>query len=199
MRSIIANQGAPVITDVTLPADISLAANPAGLQVGDVIIISDCEKADVVQITALNVVAGSTLLTPNGGTNAYEAARAQVFPLTATTFFIQQDSAGRNGLYRSLAGGAAQEMIQGVERMQMLYGIDSDADGSANRYLPADIVPNMDQVVGVRLSLLVRTLSDGVALNQQTYSFNGGSATAPDRRNYLVVTSTIMLRNRLRT
>ena len=57
--------------------------------------------------------------------------------------------------------------------MQILYGEDTDADGTANRYLLVNTVGNMANVVSIRIRLLVRTIDDNLAAQTLLYSFNG--------------------------
>lgn len=97
------------------------------------------------------------------------------------------------------------DIVEGVENMQILYGVDSDAtlDGVANYYVPGTAAnfPNAAawaRVVSVRVSLLLRTLDDNVASQPLAYSFNGTDFPPPgDRRIRRVFTSTIALRNRI--
>ena len=60
-------------------------------------------------------------------------------------------------LYRRVNGGSSQEMIEGVEHMQLLFGIPS---GKNTRYAPArDIHPDWDQVTSVRVALLIQSFA----------------------------------------
>ena len=96
------------------------------------------------------------------------------------------------------AAGAAVELVEGVENMQILYGEDTDADGNPNCYVTAASVVTWTNVVSVRLSLLMRTAENNLTSSAQSYSFNGATSNAPDRRLRRVFTTTIGLRNRLR-
>ena len=49
-----------------------------------------------------------------------------------------------------------EELVTGVEQLQVLYGVDSDGDGIANQYQNADGVADWNQVAAVRFWLLVR-------------------------------------------
>lgn len=52
----------------------------------------------------------------------------------------------------------AEELIENVENMQIVYGEDTDADGTVNRYVPASTVGiDMANVLSVRISLLIRS------------------------------------------
>lgn len=109
-------------------------------------------------------------------------------------------------LYRNTNGVGAVALIEGIEDMQILYGEDTDADGTPNHYVDADggdgvgpNVVNMANVVSVRISLLVHSLSDRLTSQPLGYYFNGIVTTPPttDRRLRRVFTSTIGIRNRV--
>lgn len=93
----------------------------------------------------------------------------------------------------------AEELLIGVENMQVKYGVDTDAlfDGEANRYLDADDITGVgtlewDRVVSVRLSLLMRSLSP-VWGSDTEFDFEG--ITYDDRLLRQKVNSTVQLRN----
>ncbi len=94
-------------------------------------------------------------------------------------------------------------LIEGIENIQILYGVDTDvidtADyGTPNYYVAAETVGlDMDRVVSVRISLLVHSIDNGLTSALSPYVFNGVSTTPTDRRLRRVFTSTIVLRNRL--
>jgi len=97
-----------------------------------------------------------------------------------------------------------QELIEGIEEMQILYGVDTTGDDHPNQYMTADLIStdfsvpiNWDEVMSVRLMLLVRSLSAFVVEAPQFITYNGATYTAPDRRLYQVFTTTIALRNRV--
>jgi type IV pilus assembly protein PilW len=98
-----------------------------------------------------------------------------------------------------------QPVIEGVENMQILYGEDTDHDVNrvANRYVPANFAGppaplNMNNVVSIRISLLLQTLDDNLTAVPQSYSYNGAVIpAAPDLRLRRVYTTTITLRNQL--
>ena len=81
--------------------------------------------------------------------------------------------------------------------MQILYGEDTDADGVANYYVDSSSVTDLDAVVSVRVSLLLRSFEDNVTSASQTYSYNNATTPAGDRRLRRVFTSTVMIRNRI--
>jgi type IV pilus assembly protein PilW len=102
------------------------------------------------------------------------------------------------GTVGGLAVNADVELVTGVENMQILYGEDTDGDGTANRYLVQSSVANVDNVVSVRIALLLRTrnpVASGV--DTKVYSLLGTNVgPMNDQRTRRMYTATIALRNR---
>ena len=79
-------------------------------------------------------------------------------------------------LFVSENGGTPQPLVEGVEVMQVLYGVDTDStpDGVANHYVAADDVTDVDGttetvfdgVVSVRLALVVRSINPLSGVNK---------------------------------
>ncbi|POZ50863.1 PilW family protein [Methylovulum psychrotolerans] len=93
------------------------------------------------------------------------------------------------------------ELIEGVNNMQILYGEDTDPptnrDYSPNYYVPYGLVQNMSNVVSIRVSLLLSSLSN-VATQPVGYVYQGVTVSDPgDFKLYRVFTTTIALRNRI--
>ena len=118
--------------------------------------------------------------------------------LQTVSYSVQQSAIGDNQptLIRSEFGND-EELVEGVEDMQILYGLDSDGDQFPNQYFDADNVPDWGDVVAIRIMLLLRSLDDFVTEDPQTYAFNGAQVTPNDRRIRQVFTTTIALRNRI--
>jgi len=90
-------------------------------------------------------------------------------------------------------------LADGVENMQILYGVDSDGDLSADVYQnAAGVAANeWDNIVSVRVAMLFRTLT-GVhgAQQQQTFTLLDDGANAfPDQLRRQMFVITISLRN----
>src|SRR5690606_22083074 len=93
----------------------------------------------------------------------------------------------------------AQELAEGVENLQLLYGEDLDGDASPDDFRNASAVTSWDNVVALRVALLVASLRGRLAesdprtfalLDETVGPFNDG-------RLRRVVTTTIALRNRV--
>ncbi len=169
-------------------------ATPAGndLQRFEIILVSDCTKADISQISNATPASGSVVVNTGVGApgNASKPPQyppgSSIYHVRKVTYSIQSGASGQPSLFRS-EDGVDQEVVEGVEDMQILYGEDTDADGTANRYVPAGTAGLiLENVVSVRLALTLRTLEDNVALT----TANG------DRRIRNTFSTTIVLRNR---
>jgi len=150
--------------------------NVTGLAVGDVLLITDCRNQQGAGLTgdafrATNVVAANGTVThaAAGGANinppqlsaAY--ANGTVMRVRQISYRVASGFGGVDTLQRSVDGGPWQDLSPDVHTMQIVYGEDTDADGVANRYLPADLVGNFANVVAVRVQLIVRGGAANVA------------------------------------
>lgn len=91
-----------------------------------------------------------------------------------------------------------QPIVENVENIQILYGLPPPTNLGFLSYIPASNVgSNWDQVVSIRVSLLLRTAENNLIDSPQPYTFNGTTITpsAGDRRLRRVFTTTINLRN----
>lgn len=130
-----------------------------------------------------------------------DIANYRLLPLIGHFYHIRDNPAGQPSLYRETlqADGSteAQELVEGVEDMQVRYGEDTSQvsvaecpdDGcSVDAYVDADDVTNWNRVVAVRVTLTLRTTEDNLATED---------TAAGDRRIRKTFTTTIAVRNRL--
>ncbi len=208
----------PYSDSAQLFADPSLVYS--AVAVGDVAMVTDCKKGTVFQITNLqaaggkvNVVHSQASYTPGNSqsllTQSY-GEDAELAAFVTESFYIKDNpTTGVPGLYHSFlttSGGntailSEQELVEGVEDMQILYGEDTNGDDTANRYVSADNVGDMSKVVSVRISVLTRSHSAHITTGNQTYTYPSWAAattTASDRRLRHAFTTTITLRNRVK-
>jgi type IV pilus assembly protein PilW len=171
-------------------------ATPAGndLKQFEIIVVSDCTKADISQISNATPGSGSVVVNTGVGVpgNATKPPQyppgSTIYHVRKLTYSIQNDASGQPGLFLN-EDGVDQEVVEGVEDMQIVYGEDTDGDGTANRYVPAGTAGlNMENVVSVRVALTLRTLEDNVAL----------TSASGDRRIRNTFDTTVVLRNRAR-
>jgi type IV pilus assembly protein PilW len=164
-------------------------------------IVSNCSAAAVFQVSAL---VGSVISHATGGSCAPGNLTAdltkptkkddQVYPINTISYYVRSTpiktdraaitSDDRLSLYRKTGSNDAQEIVEGIETIQILYGEDTDSDGTPNYYVTANNVADMNKVVSIRINLTARTL-------ENTLTTTGDGRI---RRNF---TSTIAVRNRL--
>ena len=94
------------------------------------------------------------------------------------------------------------ELVEGVDRLEVLYGIDTAGDSrSANQYVSADRVTNWNRVRSIRVAVLANSVDQlnrtsevppYVLLDAAKYEVNGG---AGDGRARQIFTTTIQLKN----
>ncbi|MDT8377019.1 MAG: PilW family protein [Mariprofundaceae bacterium] len=203
----------PIGSGVNLTADMANTSDTLSVPAGSPFVANDwmmavscAGNADVFEKTN---AAGTTIAHTASGLNSsaslgsvYEA-NAVVVKVAPTSFFIRDSSAIANtrALWLKEGDDAAQALIEGVDGMQVLYGVTSNTDTSANQYLTAaqvDAGALWGRVVNVRISLLVATLNPTVKTPESTvYSLLGENyGPFSDLRQRRVFTTTITLRNR---
>ncbi|MCX8004345.1 MAG: PilW family protein [Burkholderiaceae bacterium] len=206
---------------------VTIEHNAMGLKNGDVVLLADCQRALLFRVTNNPATTGvghhpTDLYYAENGAGAggadgnlavisgpvaseafREDARAQAMRLVETVYFVGTNAAGRPALYRAV-GGAAEELVDGIEDLEILYGVDTDSDGIANAYQRADAVADWSRVVAARVSVLAVGTDPNVATAPQTFALRDTNAdgivdaqTAPDRRLRQVFTTTVALRNRM--
>jgi type IV pilus assembly protein PilW len=215
-------------------ADIPVDRDPnsALLAPGTTAIISDCNNAAVFAVTGFGP-AGSTATISHAGGGAGPAVNANDFlvpqshsfaigsivqPVQTVVYYIASCQAPLDGvickavtppaLWQIVGGSTPQELIQGVEAMQLRYGVDSTNNPNmlADQYLTADAVQAGNwwgNVVSVNLAVLVRSVDEyGTEKDKKVYQLLGGAGAGGanfgpfnDRRNRSVFTTTITLRN----
>ena len=189
-----------------------------GLEQDDLVLISDCESADIFQVTNPDPDTSGTVAhdigagTPGNfnvtnpgcpGASAHclskiYGADASVHSMQEVAYTVGVSASGEPALFRD-----GQEFLIGVEDLQILYGEDTDAAGAAgtgvaNYYVPANQVADMTNVISIRLALVVRSNDANLTGDaRQDYVVLGQNRTAPDARLRQVYTSTVAVRNRL--
>lgn len=202
----------------------TLERPPMNLQVGSIVVVCDAQQTAMFQVTA---VAGTNVFSTVGaGTPGNSAAithqylvGAKIVEYVPTAFYVGVGNAGgiSRSLYRfrlQVAAGTptmvSEELVEGIENMQIHYGMDTNNDGAVDDadYLDALGVTNWGQVLAVRANLLLSSLENNLNTANQWVMFPpgdigsanlvGNGFTATDRRLYQVFSTTVGIRNRLR-
>ncbi len=195
--------------------------NTAEVEIGEILVLTDCQKASVFQVTNVTPTGGGGSLdvvhsnsgtvtpgnaTPTWGPEQSYGRDSQLMRLQTFVFYIGQGASGRPALFqeRLVSNGAAaalqsEELIEGVENMQIVYGVDIDADRQVDRYVTANAVTDWTQVVSARIALLLRSVDESTAdLDTQTQTLFGTIVDpVDDRRLRNVFATTVTVRNRV--
>lgn len=213
----------------------------SGFVTGHLAMLADCSSSAIFGVSA-----AGTVFTPNAanfsgaGVSVVQTASfgsdARLFDFTAdfvtVTYFLQlnanADASGglASSLMRSVNGAAAQEIVQGVERMTFRYGIE-DANGATQFLTAAQIEGNTPAlscppppqgytvalpepgclwraVKSIEVYLLVNSINDVASNNVDTtyrYTFDNGDAAqqAPAPMPVTGLASGRMMRREFRT
>ena len=193
-------------------------SEPHDLVEGDIVMVSNCRGADIIQVSNINASNG-TLVHNTGagiepgnynpdnctGGNAHclsqtYGADSSMFRFRAVTYSIAVGESGEPALWRSQNGVDA-ELVEGIGQMQLLYGIDTTDDDFPNQYMTStELIASANDwydVMSIRLMLLVRSAALQVVEAPQVITYNGATTTAADYRLRQVFSTTIALRNRI--
>lgn len=179
---------------------------------------SGCSVADLFQRTnaanAATVNRAPALGNPPGNANpstvnwsaGIAAGNASIYTLESDLYFIRNNGDQVPSLFRTRLGpaGVTQELISGVENMQVLYGISTAAPNDVvDAYVTAANVADFNNVRAVRIALLMRSVVEANDQNPPNIYQLAGTQVTPsddqgDRFLRLVTTITVGLRNQLR-
>jgi type IV pilus assembly protein PilW len=193
---------------------------------GDIVLLTNCWTSDIFEVSGVSVTGNTSTLTHTtttpasspGNTNVntcatghclhgsvnpalesdYTANNSTIYKLQNVIYSIQDSASGSGepALWRS-ENNVNEELIEGVEDMVVMYGVDTTNDGLPNQYLPSDSALTPSQTVtSIRVWLVVRSENNNVLDSPQTYVVNGQSITSQDRRLRQVFSTTVDLRNR---
>lgn len=168
----------------------------SGFVAGDLVIATDQDRASVFQaMTVDTTTAGQTDLTiavgasPAPGNAAILGnsfgTDAQVGKLESLIYFVSMGNNGRTALFegrlrRSISSPSSlafdtKELISDVENMQIVYGIDTDADENIDNYGAANTITANNQwsmVRNVGVTLLLSSSGDQVSPDANSYSYS---------------------------
>ncbi|MGV0035218.1 MAG: PilW family protein, partial [Candidatus Azotimanducaceae bacterium WSBS_2022_MAG_OTU7] len=212
-----------------------------GFSQWDLAMIHDCEKATIFQVTDTTLTGAAApagmdeveILHAKGSTepwandfellalkNSFDSDDASMSAIETHIYFIAP-GAGENSsgdaplsLWKKLGKTAPVELVEGVENLQILYGITTDGNLTPNRYRRANEV-NMKDVVTIQVTVIANTIDDvggssatthGCGIQNCAYTLDGGDLSAydgdpdnPNGRDGLMrraFTQTFMLRNK---
>jgi type IV pilus assembly protein PilW len=189
------------------------SANPAPGRCNVMVVTRACDAATLFEITSnnsnhgeINHNQGNSPAGPGNRTRIlgrnYYADGGFLFgnaaAYGATTYYVARGASGLPGLFRK-NGVADEELVEGIEGLQLLYGEDRDNDDAVDGYFSADGVSDWTAVLAVRISVLAQSPQDRITPEPQVISWNGNDHfnAQGDRRLRQIFTTTVSLRNRL--
>lgn len=194
--------GANVLSHPSDSAGLNIPSG-SGLQADDAVLVSNCQGAAIFQVTGISTSGGQDTIEHDGGAGKPNSTAAlgrtftdgEIARIGTRIYYIRLNPRGIPALYWR-SGGNIEELVEGIENMQIQYGEDTDGDRAADIYRTADQVADWEAVVSVRIDLLVQSVEDGIASQPQAYTFNGAAVVPADRRLRQVFSTVISLRNR---
>lgn len=187
------------------------------LEQGNILAINDCESIRFAQVCECeedgcegsNNLAELKTCNKTNELKGLNLAVAEISVVEQAIYFVSKRASNKKGyknnipsLYVRHLGKDAkptpkQEVLEGVESLQLVYGEDTDNDGSANYYVSADAINDWNTVVSLKINLLLRSINNNVSKGSQTLVFNGAPISIEKDDHYLrrAFTTTISLRN----
>lgn len=200
------------LTVVASAVDSLTVDDASEVLVGDQAVVSDCRGTDVFKVTGLvgNTITGTLSRQYDAeSTDPDDASNPRVSSLVAVRYFVGDGANGPSLFRETLRNGQVsdlEELIEGVESMHIVYGVDPNGDKIPDSYVPAgdtalNSTDEWESVIAVRIAMLVRTLDEyGRDLDTKDYQLNDFTFETPiagDRFKRRIFNTTVLLRNRL--
>ncbi|MAZ66901.1 MAG: hypothetical protein CMF25_07305 [Kangiellaceae bacterium] len=126
-----------------------------------------------------------------------------VAEFTSYSYYIRESAtlAGVPALYRASAAGVEQEIVIGVEDMQLTYGWVPNAGVSAVQFSDASLIPtdSWPNVYSVKLELLVRATESSGTVPDYELQYNGQTLKFTDGILRKSVSQVVHIRNRIKS
>jgi type IV pilus assembly protein PilW len=182
--------------DANIKLDPVLAAG--AFAENDVLFVTDCEAADIFAATGvgngggyLNISHGNDANLDPKLSKVYQQD-AEVMKMVSHLYYLGTNSAGVPALFRVSLGNngtiLTEELVEGVEDLQLMYGEDTTDDGVVNVYVDSAAVTDFTKVLNIRLTVTVRTVADNIASKV---------TPAGDKRIRRTFTTSVAIRNRV--
>ena len=201
--------GGELLEEKAANANVKLVSNVGNWQADDVLMVTDCTNMDIFKATTVS--SGSSPITiahannknsDNKLSKIYEEG-ASVLSYREMSYFLslRDGNAALPSLYRRIGSGTPEELVEGIQDMQILYGVDTSSTDNrqVDDYLTAAQVTAQSRwpdVVSVQMNLLLASNENNVVDAPQSITFNGATLTPTDRRLRQVYNSTVTVRNR---
>lgn len=207
VRMVDPNSNIVVVTAMPNEAAASFVEPDHGLDIGDIVLLSDCGSAELFQITNIQdgngPTAGKKGIVHNAGTGGPPGNATQKFErvfgppgagimkFVHRVYYVGTGTSGHPALWRlGFDGSQREELVEGIEDLQVTFGVDTAGDRTPRAYRAANDASlgntkaNWENVVSARILLKARP--------------TGTAGQTPDNRNEVKAKdfeSTILLRN----
>ena len=195
-------------------------SDPHDFVQGEILVVSDCQKASVFQLSSVTgtgsgvnlVHSNSGSFTPGNSSPTWGPEQdfglsSEVARLQTYAFYVGRGANNTPALFQlrlqrlsgTASGFAPEELAEGIDTMQVRYGLDADDNGAVDSWVAADAVADWLDVLSVEVTLLGRATDEyGMDTDEAVYQL-GGTQFDPvdDRRLRQVFSTTIGVRNRL--
>jgi len=177
-----------------------------GLCPGNIVVVSDCAKAiafRIITISSTGVIthtpfSSAATLPPAEKFHDVTGDNGEIGFMSTIVYFVRTSpTTGRRGLWQKNGFNDSVELLEGIEDMQLTYGVDTNADGIPDSYRSATAIADWSDVKSVRAEMLVQSTDDNVVPDSQPYTFNGIPVTPTDHRLRQIFVSTMAIRGRL--
>ncbi|MCQ3830771.1 PilW family protein [Microbulbifer elongatus] len=169
------------------------------VEAGDVVLIANCRAGDVIAISGVTGALGdgNRVISHDAVLQESYGADSKILKPYQRTYFIAEGAAGSNSLFMRDENDNTQELVPGIEDMQVSYGRDTSDDGIVDIWQVAESnLDNMAQVTAVKLQLLV-TSDEPAGVNTQTITeLDGTETTYTDGKLRKLYVATVKVRNR---
>lgn len=193
-----------------------------GFEELDMALIHDCEKATVFHVTGIDTTTNPGEITVFHTQDPVDAWRnsfmtlalknsfnddAAVSGIETNTYFIApgagQNSSGDTpvSLWRKAGTSKPVELVEGVEDLQIRFGVSTDGDRVPNQYVLANEVISWTDVTTVRVTVVANTIDDVGGSSPPTHTCDiqtclpGEPTNGIDGLMRRTFTQTVMLRN----
>lgn len=171
----------------------------AGISQKDILFVSDCQSADVFQVTNLlsgdiavhgsgGGAGGTSGIVPGNSTQKLSkkyTQEATIYRPYVQRYFVDNGSLYlQQGLMQGASAGtlgSAQQLVSGIKDMRVQLGRDTNGDGSIDEWDDPKVQDNStdtdekyaDAALALRISVLTRSPDDNAVSKPQKYCFPG--------------------------
>jgi len=219
----VSGQSNSLVAPFSSSTQLFVGNGPGNFQAGELLVVTDCQKASLFQATQVQPTAfGATIdhttaaFTPGNalpaawGPNESYGLGSEVARMQAFAFYVGRGQNNAPSLFQlrlALTGATTsqfqpEELIEGVDTMQVRYGLDTTNDQQVDVWQSAALISaanNWPNVLSAEVTLLMRGAEEyGTEVDTVVYNA-GGMQFNPidDRRLRQVFSTTVGVRNRL--